>query len=63
MEEYRQDILKVLHQYDIETLDIKDEFGKAENSPLYFDHVHPNDEGHKKLAEILVKYIKNRCEQ
>ena len=60
IEEYRQDMLKVLNQYDIEALDIKDEFGKVENNPLYFDHVHPNDEGHKKLAEILVKYIKTR---
>ena len=60
MEEYRQDMLMVLKQYDIEVLDIKDAFGKAENSPLYFDHVHPNDEGHKVLADLISSYIEKR---
>ena len=60
MEEYRQDLLQVLKVYDIEALDLRADFGKAENSPLYFDHVHPNDEGHKKLAELLINYLKRR---
>ena len=60
MEEYRQDLLQVLKAYDIETLDLRADFGKALNSPLYFDHVHPNDEGHKKLAEFLINYLKQR---
>ena len=60
MEEYRQDLLQVLKVYGIEALDFREEFGKAENSPLYFDHVHPNDDGHQKLAELLIKYLKQR---
>lgn len=60
MPEYREDLLKVLKQYDIEVLKLKDKFGKAENSPLYFDHVHPNDEGHKKLAELIIEYLKDK---
>ena len=60
MPEYREDLRAVLQKYDIEILDLKDKFGKAENSPLYFDHVHPNDEGHKKLAELIVEYIRSR---
>ena len=60
MPEYREDLLKVLKQYDIEVLKLKDKFGKAENNPLYFDHVHPNDEGHKKLAELVVEYLRSK---
>ena len=60
MPEYRDDLHKVLQKYDIELLDLKDKFGKAENNPLYFDHVHPSDAGHKKLAELIVAYIRGR---
>ena len=60
MPEYREDLRKVLKEYDIELLDLKDKIGKADNNPLYFDHVHPNDEGHKKLAELIVEYIRSR---
>ena len=60
MEEYRQDLLSVLKRYGIESLDLREEFEKAENSTLYFDRVHPDDEGHQKLAELLIKYIKQR---
>ena len=60
MPEYREDLLEALKQYDIEVLKFKDKFGKAENSPLYFDHVHPNDEGHKKLAELIVEYLRSK---
>ena len=58
--EYRQFMLDILHKYDIEVLDIKEEFGRFENNPLFFDNVHPNDNGHKKIAELVVKYIKEK---
>lgn len=60
MPEYREDLHKVLEKYDIALLDLKDKFGKAENNPLYFDHIHPNDEGHHKLAVMISEYIKKK---
>jgi len=57
---YRESIIKVLKIRNIEILDIKDEIGKAENNPLLFDGLHPNDLGHKRIAELIVKYIKEK---
>ena len=46
-------------KYGIEYLDIKDEFGKAEGNNLLEDGLHPNDEGHKLLADLISKKIKS----
>lgn len=58
LQEYRLAMEEVINKYDIKILDIKDEIGKAENNPLIADGLHPNDLGHKKIAELISKYIK-----
>ena len=56
--QYRSYMLEVLNKYEMNILDIKDQFGKAEGSDLFEDFVHPNDKGHQKLAELVVRFIK-----
>lgn len=60
LSQYRRYMFDILQNYNIEILDIKDQFGKAEGSDLYADHVHPNDKGHQKLAELIADYIRKR---
>ena len=33
------------------------EIGKAEGNPLIADGLHPNDEGHEKIARLILSYI------
>ena len=61
--EYRKAMEEVLNKYGMIILDIKDEFGQAENSPLLADGLHPNDAGHFKIAELIVNYINNSSEK
>lgn len=58
--EYREAMIKVLNNYQIDILDIKEIIGKPENNPLIADGLHPNDLGHKKIAELLSEYIKKK---
>lgn len=58
--EYRKAMTEVLKKRHIEIFDIKDIIGKAENNPLIYDGLHPNDEGHKKIAELVVNFIKRK---
>lgn len=58
--EYRKAMTEVLEKRHIEVFDIKDIIGKAENNPLIYDGLHPNDEGHKKIAELVVNFIKRK---
>lgn len=59
LEEYRNAISTIVISHNIKIKDIKDDIGKAENNPLIADGLHPNDEGHKKIANLLAEYIKN----
>lgn len=61
--EYREAMEEVLNKYKIDYLDIKDEIGKSENNPLLADGLHPNDEGHKKIAELLSAYITKKINE
>lgn len=61
LQEYRDAMMEVLNKYDIKVLDLKDKMGKAENNPLLADGLHPNDEGHRYLAELISEYIKHGC--
>lgn len=60
LEEYREVMREVLNKYAIDIFDIKDDIGKAENNPLIADGLHPNDKGHKKIAELVANHIKAR---
>ena len=59
---YRNAMVKVLNNRGIGILDIKDEIGKAENNPLIYDGLHPNDAGHKKIAKLVVNFIKDKLQ-
>lgn len=58
LEGYRKIICEVLDKYHIRYLDFRNEIGKAENNPLIYDGLHPNDKGHELLANLIVKYLK-----
>lgn len=60
LEGYRQIMIDVCHAFGINILDVREKMGKAENNPLLFDGLHPNDEGYDKLAHLIVDYIKER---
>lgn len=55
---YRETIKNILDKRNIKVLYIKDKIGKAEDNPLLLDGLHPNDLGHKKIAELISEYIK-----
>lgn len=59
LQEYREAIIRVLLKYSINILDIKDDIGKAEGNPLLADGLHPNDDGYRKIAALIVQYINN----
>ena len=59
LQEYREAIIKVLIQYDINILDIKDDIGKAEGNPLFIDGLHPSDAGYQKIAALIIQYVNN----
>ena len=56
---YREVMSEVLNKYGVRILDVKDKFGKAENNKYLLDGLHPNDEGHKYLAELIAEYIRS----
>ena len=58
LSEYRKAMVEVLTNRKITILDFKDEIGKPEGNPLIQDGLHPNDEGHKKLAVLICDFIK-----
>lgn len=57
---YRDIITEVVESYGITVLDIKDQVGRPENTNNFEDGLHPNDSGHRKIAEILVNFIAKR---
>ena len=53
----------VLKEYGIEFLDLSSKFVLPTTyspSGLYEDGLHPNDDGHKYLADILIEYLQNK---
>ena len=50
---------EILEKNDIRILDIREEMGPGICNPLLYDGLHPNDKGHKRLAELIVEYIKS----
>lgn len=58
LSEYRKAMVEVLNKYQMRILDIKDTIGKAENNPLLADGLHPNNAGHKLIAELICNYIR-----
>lgn len=58
LQHYRDTMVEVLKDRNIKVLDIKDEIGKPEKNPLIADGLHPNELGHKKIADLVVNYIK-----
>ena len=59
LDEYRCAIKAVTKHYNIKTLDIKDEVGNADNNRLFADGLHPNDEGHLLIADLLADKFKH----
>ena len=59
LSEYRKAMVEVLTNRKITILDLKDEMGRPEGNPLIADGLHPNDEGHKKIAVLISNFIKN----
>ena len=57
---YRDIITEMVESYGITILDIKDQVGRPENTNNFEDGLHPNDNGHRKIAEILVNFISKR---
>ena len=53
-------MIEVLNKYQINYLDFREDFGEAENNPLFGDGLHPSDMGHELLAQLIVDYIKNK---
>ena len=54
---YREAITQVVQSYQIRILDIKDQIGKADKNPLIADGLHPNNEGHHKIARLISDYV------
>ena len=57
--EYRDVIIETAKQFGVHLLDITDEIGPAEGNPLLGDGLHPNDEGHHKIATLICEYIQS----
>lgn len=54
---YREVIINTAEQFGVRVLDIVNKIGPAEENPLIADGLHPNDEGHHKIAELICEYI------
>ena len=55
--------IELLNEYDIKYIDLfnnwVDRPTTKQNSEYFADGLHPNDNGHKAIAEIICKFIKN----
>ena len=58
----REVMKELCNKYGFDYFDIKDIVGKAEKNPLLTDGLHPNDKGHKLLANLIASYIKLKLE-
>lgn len=53
-------IKDIVSKNEIDILDVREEMGGGICNPLLRDGLHPNDLGHRKLAELICDYIKNK---
>lgn len=51
-------LVDILNIRGIKYVDFRNDFGEAENNPYFADGLHPSNEGHRFLAELICKYIK-----
>ena len=49
----------LLKKRGVEYYDFREEMGPGKDNPLLGDGLHPNDDGHKKLAELICQKLKN----
>ena len=54
---YREAIIDLGNFYGVHILNIVEEFGRAEGNPLIADGLHPNSQGHLKIAQLICDYI------
>ena len=62
LEGYRQIIISILKEYGVRYVSFDKELPAPDSSnggKYHIDNVHPNDNGHRILAEALTKYIKD----
>ena len=59
LSDFRVAIEQVVNSYGIKILDLKDKMGAAKDNPYIADGLHPNDLGHRYLAELISEYIQN----
>lgn len=59
LSDFRAAIERVVNSYGIKILDLKDKMGVAKDNPYIADGLHPNDLGHRYLAELISEYIQN----
>lgn len=48
---------QLLAKHNIKYFDFREDFGQAKNNPLLGDVVHPNDMGHRKIAELISQQL------
>ena len=62
--EYKKAQKEVLDYYGIESIDLSDEFylptSYQDDGNLFADGLHPNEKGHRHLADCLIKYLQNK---
>ena len=60
LSEYYDALVKIVKNKNISILDIREEFGPAHDNPNFSpDYLHPSDEGHRFIANQIVKYLKS----
>lgn len=53
------DVMKeVLNKHNIRILDIREQLLPCDDNSLFYDGLHPNDNGHELIANLIVEYIK-----
>lgn len=60
LEGYTNILKEVLDKKEIAYVDFRENFGRAENNQLFMDGLHPSDEGHNLLAELVADYIRTK---
>ena len=60
LSEYYEALVKIVRSKDINILDIREEFGPAHDNPHFSpDYLHPSDDGHRFIADLIVDYLKS----
>lgn len=56
--DYKKHLGVIAEKWDVFFLDLFSPWQKEDNAHLFIDYLHTTEEGHKKIAEDLVKFIK-----